>query len=161
MRHTKPVADEQSGDDKERQERKATAYGCAIATCLVAAAIAATVLVVGGCDAQEEEHRRLSAAVQLGSDFVRIHNEDPYLWTEVEMSIDGVIKGYHYEHQAIGPGGTVDIPLREFVNKDGVRYDAQRWKPQEMFIAAWVPTEDTGVMATANDRVRGAWSGGW
>ena len=132
-----PDEQQQGGEQKAAQGRKEMAMGCGFAICLVALAVIVTLMVTSG--SKEPETVRLSAGASTGGGELRIENRDGFAWFDIELKLNGE---YLFWQDSLSAGAHVTIPLREFTDNYGARFNWQTTKPLELVVIACVRSED-------------------
>ena len=134
--------DEQGQDEeKTKEERKQTRLGCGIALALVVAAVAATVLLVGGRDG-EDETVSLSASAQTdGRGYVYVTNNDMFDWSGVKLALN---ENYVHRLDVLSAGERIALPIAEFILDDGTRFNPATTKVLQLTITACAPVAGEG-----------------
>jgi hypothetical protein len=73
---------------------------------------------------KKEESFCLTANISQSGTNLRLRNLDRFDWHNVKISVNGTEKSDGFEHSLgiVVAGTTVDLPLREFVRDDGMRF---------------------------------------
>ena len=99
-------------------------------------------LVVAGCGGSDSEPiPELGANIWTSDEIVRIENAetDTFGWVGVDISLNS---RYRYRQPEIVTGQVVDIPLRDFVNLSGERFNIYDRKITSISIRAQVTVSD-------------------
>ncbi len=85
----------------------------------------------------KEETIKLNASVQYDSQTIYLTNNDTFDWIDVDLGINGF--DYTYSLNMVRSGKSRDIPIREFVNDQGDRFNALSKKIMTLYIVSEVP----------------------
>lgn len=112
----------------------------------------------GSPSSTEEREQRSSepidvrANVNITAGVVTVTNQSRLDWREVELDLNspsGWSDGYTYEVERLPSGEEVEIPIREFTDSDGRRFNTSTHRPENFTIVA--ETSDG----------RAIWTGEW
>jgi len=73
---------------------------------------------------ETEESFCLAADISQSGINLRLHNLDTFDWHDVKISVNATEKfdGFEYSLPKVPAGATVDLPLRDFIREDGMRF---------------------------------------
>jgi hypothetical protein len=75
-----------------------------------------------GCDTPTALH----ASVDRGPSVLRVTNNDAEAWANVEITINGA---FRLNRSTFAAGSRAELPLRDFVDRNGVRFDPSTSRP--------------------------------
>lgn len=106
-------------------------------------ALAALLMACGGSAAEDRPSPAtptLSGSVYVIDGTVFVANEDTVLWLFPRIEVNGA---YRAGVDLIQPGARAELPLREFADADGTRFDLRTMKPLDVCVSAEQPGSDT------------------
>lgn len=96
----------------------------AVVICLVCVVACFGLIACSHNQDKKEQSFCITANISQSGINLKLQNLDTFDWHDVKISINATEKsdGFDYSMAKVAAGGTVDLPLREFIRDDGMRF---------------------------------------